>query len=1143
MPDKLPMLQELQLRISGQLNDGFYVQIVLLEHQWYPPEPRHEKYKIVFPEGRIVSDGGTLVPTEVIYAASLPRTLNHLNQLSSTVRERARIPMLDLTRAIFQPPYSDLPFGSLSFDPNSSQPAKLSRISIAYDHPTLDAVPWELMRWEMEDDAELRQRCTILRRSPHNSGEKSGSFDLPVNVAIRTLTHQVAPHEVREWGNELFDAFTVEARRLGGIEWGEGGGAMKFGEAHHIIFDSADPSSLTLLEDYIEEIGRTGSDSSRWSVPPRLLVLHDVSADGSPFLHAHLVREAQASGADAVLLAVPNSNGPQAGNFFPTFYRKLMHNWPLDQCLWAAQEAARANDAQVDCIFGARKDGEFGLLLTRAVLEAIQRKAVPKESPPWKRPLETPGTLGGRVSRVRSELINDTRRIVHDKRESILEEVSAKLNEITFDEELHGVNRVVQVRKMADDARHVSAEGERFLEALYQTDAEELERDLVRLTNLWITENDAQQKTRLISAYDYLVRLRPYNLHLQIGPLREGALVADRFNEESLKKVFEKVDEVLLDVMFFSTDADFKLEGEQLEMAEYDEKSSRLMPVDVDGEVVMDKTVRARWGARASLRLPRYGPSNELQIRITPKEAGPRRIRTCIYYRNVLLQSVVLEAEVAEEGEASEKVVAKEKVITGRTTDYVATVDFALLDELPQPSLNIFTNADANGTHWVGAFSSSDTSAFQLKSGDMRTFEETTLNTRAENLRDVLIKIEGENAYKFNATLPLSQDDIKRREGYLRDVAISGWRLFHPLFVIHSEETGDNAERLENFRNTTKDSHIISIARCGKNSATLPWAALYSNPIEPNKADQISLCEIFKKQLADNKWSGGKLVEKHDLLDDPKACRSLPDCPLKGAKKKLTICPFGFWGFIHQVEQPLQQVKPTPVDEVPEELKNYDFGQTSFLTRAQTDRVKVAVGTYPAIPEVMDHSADIKGLSNIAALDVDYQDDRDKIMEMLTRGGQHVYYFYCHGDVDQQQKLFRLKLGPSGKPGYIESADLLPDEIKWQTPKPLFIMNGCETMALTPDVTHGFLSTLKALGASGIVGTEVKVWTQLARPFGLQLLTHLLNGMSVGEAFLEVRKYLLRQLNPLGLVYSYYSPATLHLHDPAGCQWCISHIV
>jgi hypothetical protein len=85
------------------------------------------------------------------------------------------------------------------------------------------------------------------------------------------------------------------------------------------------------------------------------------------------------------------------------------------------------------------------------------------------------------------------------------------------------------------------------------------------------------------------------------------------------------------------------------------------------------------------------------------------------------------------------------------------------------------------------------------------------------------------------------------------------------------------------------------------------------------------------------------------------------------------------------------------------------------------------------------------------------------------------------------------------------------------------------------------LHKLKAIGAAGVVGTEIPVWSQLAEQVGLQLLTHLLNRKSIGEAFLEMRKDFLRQLNPLGLAYSYYAPATLHLHVDNQCQWCTTH--
>ena len=38
------------------------------------------------------------------------------------------------------------------------------------------------------------------------------------------------------------------------------------------------------------------------------------------------------------------------------------------------------------------------------------------------------------------------------------------------------------------------------------------------------------------------------------------------------------------------------------------------------------------------------------------------------------------------------------------------------------------------------------------------------------------------------------------------------------------------------------------------------------------------------------------------------------------------------------------------------------------------------------------------------------------------------------------------------------------------------------------------------------------------------------------------RKELLRKFNPLGLAYTYYAPAALHLHVEGVCSWCAAHL-
>jgi hypothetical protein len=1006
-----------------------------------------------------------------------------------------------------------------------------ARITIVYDEPMLDGIPWELL---CTDERQMDQpRCPVIRRYPVPSREKTGIVDLPLNVLLESATRRIEEHEIQDWGKDLFDDFTRYARQAHGIDWGTSREISKMGEVRHILFDSEDPGSIEELQQKIDVM--SGPVTSQ-SIPPRLLVLHNISADAPPYPTNRLVRDGLTAGADAVLLVTPKSVDAEAGRFFPTFYRKLMHNQSIDQAVWQGYHESWTSPHPGNYVLGVRRGGELGLLLTGAVLEAAllepvvkkpSRRSptrggpveiVPRRKDLPRRPATSAKRPSSRAAQLKNELINETRSRTAELTNNMVVDVEAKLAHVEFDQEAHGVHEVLNVRSSIDETRRVRAAAALLVNQLETQD----DKPLVRLTNIWITD-ETVKPVRSISQSDPLVKLKPYDLHLQIGPTREGAVVSQRFDEVSLIQVFEKQNEVDLEVMFFSTDQDFNIEA----------------PNSVNN-VVGKSDPNSHFGVHVKMRLPKFGSSDEVHIKITPLNAGQRRIRTCIYYGNVMLQSVLLETLVVNDAGDILIDVSNGAAITSRNTDYLATVDFALLNELPQPSLNLFSNHDATGTHWIGAFSSGDTSDFQLKSGSMHTFDEATLNNNADNIRTVLMKIEGESSYKFGAALPVNDQDIARREGYFRDLAINGWRLFHPLFVIGDGDREDNAKRLQEFRNTTKDSHIVSIARCGGNNATIPWAALYSNSIDPGKSDEIKLCEVFKRQLASNKWTGTELTEKHDLLDDPKSCRSQPHCPLNTDKKKLTVCPFGFWGYIHQIEQPLQEVKPTPVGEIPKELADYDFGQTSFINCSNNSQVKVGMGAYPGIPDVEPHRDEIQLLKKNPSISFEYNDERDAILKMLEIGGQHFYYFYCHGDLDQAQR-FRLKVGPLQKPGFIESASLDPDDISWQVPKPLFIMNGCETMAVTPNLTHGFLHTLKRLGAAGIVGTEIKVWTQLARPFGVRLLSDMFQGMSVGEAFLEARKYLLRQLNPLGLVYSYYAPATLHLHDPDDCNWCKNH--
>jgi hypothetical protein len=224
--------------------------------------------------------------------------------------------------------------------------------------------------------------------------------------------------------------------------------------------------------------------------------------------------------------------------------------------------------------------------------------------------------------------------------------------------------------------------------------------------------------------------------------------------------------------------------------------------------------------------------------------------------------------------------------------------------------------------------------------------------------------------------------------------------------------------------------------------------------------------------------------------------------------------------------------------------------QTSLLTHLAGTSVHVGLGVYQdELLQTDDHVHELEALRQgrrlvLAPRGAD-RARRDQLIAMMKAGGQEIYYFYCHGELEGGT-IFKLKVGTEGADeGYIGPANLVGLQgskvPQWKSDTPLVVLNGCETVAVLPERVHTLLDALRLAGASGVVGTEIEVFPGLARPFGLQVLRGLLDGASLGEAFLAARLHLLRQYNPLGLAYSFYAPATLHLHDSKDCAWCKAH--
>ena len=138
-----------------------------------------------------------------------------------------------------------------------------------------------------------------------------------------------------------------------------------------------------------------------------------------------------------------------------------------------------------------------------------------------------------------------------------------------------------------------------------------------------------------------------------------------------------------------------------------------------------------------------------------------------------------------------------------------------------------------------------------------------------------------------------------------------------------------------------------------------------------------------------------------------------------------------------------------------------------------------------------------------------------------------IVYFLCHASSP----------GPGGNPldaamdigqgGPVVLKDL--KSVSPQQPfanRPLVFINACESGELDPRFYEGFVTYFVAKGARGVIGTECKVPVVVAIEFADRFFKRLLDGETVGETTLAVRRELLTQCgNPLGLVYGVHCDA------------------
>jgi hypothetical protein len=591
------------------------------------------------------------------------------------------------------------------------------------------------------------------------------------------------------------------------------------------------------------------------------------------------------------------------------------------------------------------------------------------------------------------------------------------------------------------------------------------------------------------------VSLRDSDGRPPAGPLRLGVLAQVRVGAGDL-------DELLWDATGASVLAELHLPGA-------DDSEGRWLEVGLVGldcDVIGD-SVQAMW-------LPAEGIGAPAIFAVVPHELGRMHVRACVYADSNLLQSLMVTAAVAR---SSGPVATRAARSVGRrpaaprvTLEYARAHDATDIISAPGRTLSIIANDRAG------------TSVISIKGADIHgTSSDASAGSRADAVRAALDEIatpgQSDPAIdRIDLRYGFKDDNTGGPQHYDRamvPLADAGWALYAAAIPQSEREA---VAKVLAAGGDIQAAHL----RLAK---VMPWAGMYDRPFNRRRTTNADGRTI--------RFAGCPAPLAGGRFDPQTPCGEHPDCLLHpdnvahadGVHVEASVaCPAHFWGFRNVIE-----VAPFQAED----------GQTatSITTIGIGARPSITVGVHGGLELQAAHVQALQSTLGAAVDIVGPEYDHNRLLDLLIDGEPDLVYLYCHQDggveTGVDPPILRFQAPNSKAEGYIVAGDLSAPR-PW-THSPLVILNGCRTAAYRPDALSPFIITLmQDRGASGLVGTEIPVWEQLATHVGTTILEAIVGGQAAGTALLAVRQDLMARRNPLGLAYTLYAPAELALARP-----------
>lgn len=629
------------------------------------------------------------------------------------------------------------------------------------------------------------------------------------------------------------------------------------------------------------------------------------------------------------------------------------------------------------------------------------------------------------------------------------------------------------------------------------------------IVNLGFSKRESPDKTEV---KETLRCGETYLFWLEVGAMRPDSMSI----EQVPLRVEELPREEKLEVALFS----FK---DELEITKGEDIGELQITRDMTVEVAKQPMSLRRRPASGRLKTCLFFP-----VRV-PDRAGVYRLRCNIYCKQTLIESWLISV-VAQQG-APQKVDAaffdKEKALfsddsphTQHEVALYADADFilsqaltpALLPQTPH-RLSLMLNSNGNGTHSFRFFGKQGTE--HLK--DDATLEEGELKSFVKMGREALRQASWGSTEEWdNVSKYLYEDSSFVPERDMGKLAKELVRLAIPGYQFYSEIKRQLTNDPQTLRRLMAEPGLVQVALKKSSRHIFPAALIYDYPYDTLEEDirtsTFELCKSF-----DAAMRSSAPLEEADCFKGK--------CWLRAEHAKNAIdyvgdfsryvCPSGFWGYRHALGFPRTLGK---ADDVPEQM----------ILR---DSLEVVYG-YSTDFDPEEHVEKLQGVRQ--PIGWHHANNRRGILKLLVEKKPHLVYFYCHGGISATGVPFmevgeRDMLDPSNFSAAFS-------ETYWEDPRPLVFLNGCHTTAMSPEVAVKFVEAfVQDARASGVIGTEITIFEPLARAFAEDCLRRFLGGepftepVPLGWAVRGARLALLKQGNPLGLVYIPFASASLRL--------------